>query len=97
VSDRHQLQVGLPDEMLDEIARRCATIVIARLRASGFAAEQIDPTPSEYLTVADVGAVLRCSRSRVHNLVSRGSLPRYRDGGRLLIRRADLDRYLDSR
>lgn len=55
----------------------------------------ITPPPSPYLTVPEAAAYLRTTRQRVDSLLSAGAFPRVKDGGRTLIRRADLERWLD--
>lgn len=54
------------------------------------------PEASPYLTVAEAAVYLRSSRQRVYDLVSSRRLPRRKDGSRVLIRRADLDTYLEQ-
>ena len=49
------------------------------------------------LSVAEVAAELGCGRDTVYALLTSGALPSVRLGGRLRrIRRADLNRYVDS-
>jgi len=50
----------------------------------------------ELLTPDEAAALLRCRRKRVYELAERGALPVRRDGGRLLIARADLHAYLEG-
>lgn len=75
----------LDDAALDELALRLAP----RL-------PQATPTvPRPYLTVEEAADLLRCRPQRIYNLVSAGRLRRVKDGSRLLIRAADLERHLD--
>ena len=52
--------------------------------------------PSPWLTAAEAARYLACPLSRVRKLTSLGSLPSYRDGGRVLYHRDDLDAYVRS-
>lgn len=78
------MQVTLPAETISALAA-----VLARHLP---APERSDPSP--FLTVAEAAVYLRASRQRVYDLLSSRRLPKYRDGARVLIRRADLDAYL---
>ena len=53
------------------------------------------PEPSPYLTIPEAAEYLRCSRQRVDDLLSQGSLRRFKDGRRTLTSRAELDAWLD--
>jgi excisionase family DNA binding protein len=80
------VQLQLPDTAIEAIARMAAEIVLAELRQQA---------PGHELLNADEAATtMRCTKQRVYDLVSAGRLPRVKDGARLLIRRADIDRYL---
>ena len=48
---------------------------------------------SDYMTVSEAAGVKCVSREAVRLAIERGDLPASRVGGRLLIRRADLDGY----
>jgi len=52
------------------------------------------PERSPYLTVAEAAVYLQASRQRVYDLLCSRRLPKYKDGARVLIRRADLDAHL---
>ena len=55
------------------------------------------PPQRMLLSVAEVAAELGCGRDTVYALLTSGALPSVRLGGRLRrIRRADLNRYVDS-
>ena len=49
------------------------------------------------LTVAEVAKLLRLSKAFTYELVARGELPALHFGRRVLISRAALERWLDSR
>ena len=82
------LQLHLPDDVLDTVAERAAALVLAQLRA--------DAAPDAYLSVDEAAAVLRAQPQRIYDLISARRLRRVKDGRRVLIRRADLDAYLDG-
>jgi excisionase family DNA binding protein len=55
------------------------------------------PAPaSPYMTIVEAADYLRCSRQRVDDLLSSRRLARVKDGARTLIRRTDLDAYLNG-
>ena len=76
------MSVPVPDELLEAIAIRAAEIVLARSKA-------VDRSP--YLTTREAAEYLRCAPQRVHELVCRGALTRRKEGGRLLLDRAEVD------
>lgn len=80
----NNVQVTLPAETLSALAALLARHL----------PEPAPRDPSPFLTVAEAAAYLRASRQRVYDLLSSRRLPKYRDGARVLIRRADLDAYL---
>ncbi len=49
-----------------------------------------------FLTVAEVAEVLRLNQQTVRNWIDAGSLPAVRVGRRVLIKRSDLDRVVQS-
>jgi excisionase family DNA binding protein len=51
-------------------------------------------TASPYLTVAEAANYLRCSRERVHALLTQRRLTRHKDGGRTLVLRSELEAYV---
>ena len=77
----------LVEAVADEAARRAVAIVRAELAA-------LSPAASEYLTVPEAAELLRARPQRVYDLLSEGRLQRFKDGSRVLIRRADLEAYL---
>ena len=78
------LSVTLPDELVDEVARKAAALVL----------EQLAPSASPFLTVAEAAEFLRSSRQRVYDLLSDGRLTRHKDGARVLVERAELLAYV---
>ena len=55
------------------------------------------PAGSPYMTVAEAADYIRSRPQRIYDLVSSQRLPKHKDGSRVLILRADLDRYLTGR
>jgi excisionase family DNA binding protein len=51
---------------------------------------------SEFLTIPEAADLLRCRRGRVDDLLSAGRIPRVKEGSRTLLRRSDLDAYLND-
>ena len=50
----------------------------------------------ELLTVNETIGVLRLGRTRVNEILRSGELPSYKLGRRRLVRRADLERFLEA-
>jgi excisionase family DNA binding protein len=91
VSDR--LTVALPAELVDAVAER----VLELLEERGGLGRPDDPL----MTVEESAEYLRCSRQRVYDLLARqgnepARLEGVHDGRRRLIRRSELDRYLEG-
>jgi excisionase family DNA binding protein len=49
---------------------------------------------SPYLTIREAADYLRCKRQRVDDLLSSRRPTRYKDGGRTLVERAELEQHL---
>lgn len=84
---RNGLSLGVPPELVEAIAGKVAEMVAAQ------APEQPDP----YMRIEEAAEYLRCPISRIRDLKDQGKLRHYRDGRRLLFRRADLDAALTVR
>lgn len=87
----HPLQEGhrqvTVQELLDTLAELVAAKVAERLPATA---------PRDgYLDVEAAAEYLACPASRVYELKASGRLAHYKDGQRLLFRRADLDACLE--
>jgi excisionase family DNA binding protein len=80
-----QLQVALPPELVEAIARRAAELVADRC-ASG----------DLWLDVEQSAAYIAGTPQRIYDLRRAGKLPKTGDGRRALIRRSALDRYLEQ-
>jgi excisionase family DNA binding protein len=79
--------VELPGDVVELVAERAAEIVLERLNAQPV-------TQSEFLSVGEAAELLRCKPQRVYDLLSAGQLERFKDGSRVLVRRADLVAHL---
>lgn len=73
------------EPLLEQIAQRVAELVAER---------QAPDVSSPWLNADEAADYLRCSRKRIHDLVSQHRIPAHRDGTRLLFRRDELDEYL---
>lgn len=80
------MNLQLPPETAEAIARRAAELVLEQLD---------DRAAPELLTVTEAAELLRCAPQRVYDLTSSGRLPFFKDGSRTLIRRVDVDAYLE--
>lgn len=78
------IQVDLPDEVLEQIARRVADLLLDQ-------APEADP----WLNVTEAAEHCRCSTQRIYDLKSQGRLQAGQDGTRVLFRRSTLDAYLE--
>lgn len=92
-SEGHVMSVAITDELLDEIARRAASIVTEQ-RAQ--ADPEADTGPVDgYLPPVRAAAYLGVSRQRIYQLTSgRALCPDGRDGRTPLYTRRSLDRYV---
>jgi excisionase family DNA binding protein len=77
----------LPPEFVDEVADRVVELL----------AEQLAPAdPDPYLSVDQAARYLACKPKRVYDLCSQRRIPFVKDGSRTLLRRGDLDAYLEG-
>jgi excisionase family DNA binding protein len=51
---------------------------------------------SPYMTIPEAAAYMRCSRQRIDDLLSQRRLTRVKDGRRTLIRRDEIETYLNN-
>jgi excisionase family DNA binding protein len=82
-----ELIVRLADEQLAEIAQRAAALLPADNMAG----------TSPWLNVAEAAERLRCRKDRIYDLIALGKLQPRRDGRRVLLRRDELDAYIEGR
>jgi excisionase family DNA binding protein len=78
------LELTIPPELVEEIAEKAAELVTAA------------SAPSPYLNVDQAAEYLACKPKRIYNLCSQGRIPFRKDGSRTLLRREDLDAYLEE-
>jgi excisionase family DNA binding protein len=81
-----KLTIELPDDLADQIAAKVAELLVDQLGAP------VDP--DRLMTVPEAAEYLRAKPQRVYDLVGQGRIEAERDGTRVLIRKAALDRHL---
>lgn len=86
----NEITLTLPPTALEAIARRVLELLAEEGSANGAA------SLPEYLNVEEAAEYLRCSKQRIYDLLSARRLPKYRDGSRVLLKRSDLDSYLEA-
>ena len=79
-----ELTIRLTDEQLAEIAERAAALV-----------PEASTTASPWLNAVEAAEHLRCRKDRIYDLIALGKLHPHRDGRRVLLRRDDLDAYIE--
>jgi excisionase family DNA binding protein len=85
-SARESFAVELPGELLERIAERAAELVAERQAAAA----------EPWLTVEQAARYLSCRPKRIYDLCSQRRVPYAKDGSRTLLRREDLDAYLEA-
>lgn len=80
------LAIELPPELVDAIAERAAQLVAERQAAA------LEP----WWSVEQAAEYLACKPKRVYDLCSQRRVPFVKDGSRTLLRREDLDAYLEA-
>jgi excisionase family DNA binding protein len=76
------LSIELTADLIEAVAQRAAELVLARSEGQG---------GSPFLTTREAAEYLRCAPQRIHELVCRGELSRFKEGGRLLLDRREVD------
>jgi excisionase family DNA binding protein len=79
------LAIPVPANLVEVVAQRAAEILAAEA-----------PDPLAYLTVQEAANYLRCKPKRVYDLCSQRRVNYLKDGSRTLLRRVDLDAYLEG-
>jgi excisionase family DNA binding protein len=79
------LHIEFPPDLLEAIAVRAAALVLQRLDA------RLPDRPDEWMTTAEAAAYLRLTPAALRARVRRGTVSAYRDNGRWLFRRSELD------
>ncbi len=54
-----------------------------------------EPPTREILTIADLQEVLPIGRTKLYSLLSEGSIPSFKVGRRRLVRRGDVNRWIE--
>jgi excisionase family DNA binding protein len=80
------INLTVPDELIEEIV----AVVVARLNVQ-------PPAESPYMSVDEAADYMRCKKQRVYDLISARRLTRLKDGTRVLLRRGEIDAYLETR
>jgi excisionase family DNA binding protein len=81
-----ELTIRLTDDQLAEIAERAVALI-------PMATAPVSP----WLNAAEAAEHLRCRKDRIYDLIALGKLHPRRDGRRVLLRRGDLDAYIEQR
>jgi excisionase family DNA binding protein len=73
-----EVHLTLPPDLFEAIAARAAELVQPADRGG-------------YVTAKTAAAMLDCDTRRIYKLTRSGRLPAYREGGRVLLRRSDVE------
>lgn len=84
------LTLAIPVDLVEAIAARAAEVVLERLEREG--ASRREP---RYVTVEEAAELYRCKPQRIYELLSAGRLTRVKEGGRVLLLRAELEERLE--
>ena len=93
---REKLAALLAPDALDALEGLVAEKVEERIRTGAAAAIRKRQRP-ELLSVAEAADLLRAKPQRVYDLVSSGRLTKLKDGSRVLIRRTEVETYLNGK
>jgi excisionase family DNA binding protein len=85
----------VPPEALDEIARRAAEIVLAELERRD-AERAADQGSSPWLSIPEAAERLRCKPQRIYEMRTDGRLTRYKEGGRAVVSRVEVESLVKS-
>jgi excisionase family DNA binding protein len=80
------------DRLLDELAERVARRLLELERARPTEAEGEGGSP--WMAIERAAAYLDVPKQRLYRLTARGEIPHYKQEGRLLFHRAELDAWL---
>jgi excisionase family DNA binding protein len=90
---RHHQSLTLSTPEITVTLSTDALQAIAAAAGANLQSTQVGESP--YLTVREAATYIRASPQRIYDLLSSRRLPKYKDGRRVLIRRSDLDQYLE--
>lgn len=82
---------------LAEVVQLLVDIVVERAHSEGQRVDTEKVSVSPYMTPAEAASYARCSRQRIYDLRSDGTLGDHGDGRKALVDRAELDAYLRGR
>lgn len=88
-----ELVVQLSDEQVELIARRAAELVLERQERDVAPASTDD---RQWLTVSAAAEFLGCGAQRIYTLRSTGKLSSFKEGGRAMVARAELDALVNA-
>jgi excisionase family DNA binding protein len=54
------------------------------------------PEPDEFMTVAEIAAILKLNQQTIRNWIDQGTLPALHIGRRVRVRRADFDALIEA-
>jgi excisionase family DNA binding protein len=83
-----RVTLELSEVEIAAIAERVAAIIVRD------SAHPLREGQQRFLTRSEAADYLRCSRQRISDLCSTGTLSRFRDGTRVLISRAEIDAHV---
>ena len=91
-------QPTLGPEWIEAFVGSIATAVAAQLRQQSPAkpAPATSGTGSPFMTINEAAVFLRCKPQRLYDLLSARTLQGYKDGGRTLIKRSELEMYVTA-
>jgi len=93
-------QQPAPDELVMQLVNAIASVIAAKVHEQTAPVQPAPmnmpaPSPSAiYLTVNEAAELLRCKPQRIYNLLYERQIDRYRDGGRILIRRDEIESWV---
>ena len=76
--------------LADSLAHRLADELAPRI------ADELERRAAPFLTVDEAAEYLRCDRQRIYDLCSSNRLGRHKDGSRVLVRRLELEQYVNA-
>lgn len=81
-----KLTIEVPDELVEKIAVRVAELVADQVAGPA--------DPDTLMTVPEAATYLKAKPQRIYDLIGQNRIEAERDGTRVLIRKAALDRHL---
>jgi excisionase family DNA binding protein len=78
--------------LLDELVERVARRALALARQEGPASEDAQPAP--WMAIEKAAVYLDLPKQRLYRLTASGEIPHYKQEGRLLFHRGELDAWL---